>query len=149
MLTARRVSLLAGSLTHVLKQGSSNSRTFAEIVIRASVLAGVPLMFKLLNLCASVNVRLGLHVAEMLQLPRLFSCAKCTFPAFCGIIRLGRLWQRCSSCHDCFSYANRTPPCSVSCVNVRLGLLWLKGCSCHDCFLTRDTILPPFNTQRQ
>ena len=100
---------------------------FAEIVIRASVLAGVPLMFKLLNHCASVNVRLGLHVAEMLQLPRLFSCAKCTFPAFCGIIRLGRLWQRCSSCHDCFSYANRTPPCSVSCVNVRLGLLWLKG----------------------
>ena len=60
---------------------------FAEIVIRASVLAGVPLMFKLLNHCASVNVRLGLHVAEMLQLPRLFSCAKCTFPAFCGIIR--------------------------------------------------------------
>ena len=75
---------------------------FAEIVICASVLAGVPLMFKLLNLCASVNVRLGFHVAEMLQLPRLFACAKRTLSVFCMIIRLGLLWKKCCISHDCF-----------------------------------------------
>ena len=93
-LTARRVSLLAGSLTHVLNQGSSNREPSDE---KQTV---HPYWLACFICCSSfifvlrVDVRLGLLWQECFSRQNRFLMQKTKKVVSCANVRLGLLWQR-------------------------------------------------------